>query len=175
MRSDAIVFATVAALSERTDGSGLIDVALKDVTSVRSRWNLKANPLTGFAVKGKVAADGDSRQVALGTSGQLRKGARYMLMLQGGRWSGHGPFPTGGTSILEVGPDGYIACGGSGYLYAITNRNFVCGRPDDYAVSPLTESDLQAELKRVVSIVARARPNLERQLVRTQLPLQYMP
>jgi hypothetical protein len=172
LRSDAIVFATVSSLRQVPDQPGLVEAQLTSVVPVRSRWDLKAAPLDRIRLSGRIdAPDGQPRQVAAGLAGELKEGARYVMLLSGGSWEGAGPFTRGGPSILEIRPDGRVACG-SGLLYGLDQRGFICGHAEDFAGTPVTETDLRTDLQRLTTFAAHARPALERELVRTVRPLR---
>ena len=174
LRSDAVVFATVGSLRSTADCEGFVDMEMHDVISVRSRWDLRTSPIEIVRVRGVIAADGDTLQVSIGNLGPVRQGGRYMLMLAGGEWEGSGPFPDDGINALEVRADGFVGCG-SGYLYGVNHRAFVCGHPDDFASPPVTEAMLRRDLDALMTKAARTRPNMVRELTESVEALSLYP
>ena len=174
LRSDAIVFATVATLRGNSDHPDLVDVEISNVASIRSRWDPSKEPLNALRVRGTAVQDAGIWQVSLRGVGKLREGGRYMLMLAGGSWSGTGPFTDGGISVFEVLPSGDVGCG-SGYLYGVNREGFVCGNAGSMAGEPLREGSLRAEIEKHLAFAIRARPGLDQRFDRAAQPLSLLP
>jgi len=175
LESDAIVFATVKTLRGNAEHPELVDMEFEDVAVVRSRWDLRSSPLTAIRVRGNLSVDdGDVLRVHLGHTGSMRQGSRYVMMLRGGEWDGPGPFTPGGRSLFEIRPDGYVGCD-SGWLYAINQLAYACGKPENMVGEPYRESTLSADFRKLLIQAMRIRPELERQISSSVRPLSLMP
>jgi hypothetical protein len=173
LKSDAILFATIESLSQPNDHKDAVDLRLRDVRSVATRW---PDALTGFRVRGRLmldpdagadvvivpkrsAGDADAASDFVVVRNQLLTvGKRYLFLMRGGMWS-DAPLLTSAPAIYLV-SDGIVRCG-SGNVYGIGTMGFVCDVESQTTVPPVTENQLFDALSRAISTARSRRSDVD--------------
>jgi len=173
LKSDAIVFATIESLSQPNDDKDAVDIHLRDVRSVATRW---PDALTTFRVRGRLMVNSDAgadivdvpkRSTVDADAGNdfvvvrnhlLTVGKRYLFLLRGGMWS-DAPLLTSAPAIYLV-TDGIVRCG-SGNVYGLGTMGFVCDVESQASVPPVTEDQLFDALSRAISTARRRRSDVD--------------
>lgn len=154
LRSDAITFATIAALRPAPDDRHSTDVIFRDMRLIHSRFD---SSITHIRVAGTPFRD-EHRAAIRVNDRWLHEGRRYLFFLRGGVWR-FGPF-VASADYYHVGDDGLVYCSSRATVRGAWATTLACGEDHEVSAPALDEEGVAAMLRRRIAAARARRPEL---------------
>ncbi len=172
LRSDCVLFATIADLRPVQGHDDLIEIVLERPNVVTSRW---ADPPRWFRVRGtRFTAGGVDRVQSPASDFGLAVGERHLFFLRGGEWT-DAPFAPAAYGHYPLDADGRIRCDAQGLVYELGADGVLCSTPAQQAGPPMTEAALSTRLRRSLANARERRPEDAAALDASVQPLRQLP